>query len=184
MQKSKYVTTESPCSCTKNNKYWSVPKKDIRMSLEEYSSKYNIKPIKKTDVTDIPNDTPKPIKEIDIQAIDAGNLVGKWMIFVSPTDVDELWNSICKLISENKIWLAKASTNWSRNKQNYTDHVILVYTPNYLDYNDVKRVRKLLRDECSIDTDIPYKIDYYTKLGIYEDTLNKWNLDSEARYIL
>ena len=48
--------------------------------------------------------------------------------------------------------------------------MIVVYTPNYFDKNNVFRVRGLLREQCGIDGMLYHKPDIYSRKGIYADT--------------
>jgi len=71
-------------------------------------------------------------------------LSGKWLIFISKEYVDVLWEKIKELATQEKIWNAKVSTlahPWASRGQ----HVICVYTTNYLDESNCIRVRDALR---------------------------------------
>jgi len=160
--------------------YWSFPEQ--KPSIEEYNRLNNVTSAQESDVGDIPEDTPKQIKALDERALNEGKMVGKWMIFVSPDEINEIWADICELVDNKMFWLAKASTNWARKKKQYDKHAVFVYTPNYLDIDDIKRVRNVLREECGFTDDLQYKTDYYAHLGIYPDTISEWDVETEARY--
>jgi len=112
-------------------------------------------------------------KEMDL-------LSGKWLIFIQREYADELWNKIEKLANEGKIWSAKISTlvhPWASRGT----HVICVYTENYLDKQDVMRVREILT-EIGVGSKLSYKPDIYTVLGIYSDNKENFNLNRITRY--
>lgn len=134
----------------------------------------------------VDGETGKPLemseKLIDEIAKKMGLLSGKWLIFIQREYVDELWDKIVKLANEDKIWSAKISTlvhPWaSRGK-----HVFCVYTKNYLDKEDVMRVREILK-EIGVESKLSYKPDIYTLLGIYSDNKERFNLNRIARYTI
>ena len=87
---------------------------------------------------------------------------GKWLIFVNVKDVDEEWAKIKKATEEGRLGAeAKVSTP----KPKPTDigykkgeHVICVYTYDWADEKDVRRIREELR-KLGITNKIPYKAD-------------------------
>lgn len=96
---------------------------------------------------------------------------GKWLIFVDPENVDEVWAKIKKAVEEGKLGdSAKVSTakpNPLAGKSRA--HVICVYTYDWTDENDVKRIREELR-KLGITNKIPYKADEDTLKGKYQIT--------------
>ncbi|MEM3565192.1 MAG: DUF1917 domain-containing protein [Candidatus Jordarchaeaceae archaeon] len=96
---------------------------------------------------------------------------GKWLIFVNPEDVDEVWAKIKDAVEEGKLGdSAKVATGkpnplagGSRQK------VICVYTYDWTDEKDVKRIREELR-KLGITNKIPYKADEDTLSGKYRKT--------------
>lgn len=102
---------------------------------------------------------------IDKIAIETNYKSGKWMIFSSENEIDEVWNRIAQAVSNNNLdscESAKASTK----EQGKDTYVICVYTNNYLDEQDVMNVREKLR-ELGITQTLYYKPDIYTHFGIY-----------------
>lgn len=96
---------------------------------------------------------------------------GKWLIFVSDHNVDRIWLKI-KSATENgilggssKVATAKTNPGFSNSKVK----VICVYTYDWRDEKDAKRVREELR-EIGITRKIVYKTDEDTYLGAYSDT--------------
>ncbi len=96
---------------------------------------------------------------------------GKWLIFVDPENVDEVWAKIKKAVEEGKLGdSAKVSTakpNPLAGKSKA--HVICVYTYDWTDEKDVKRIREELR-KLGITNKIPYKADEDTLKGKYRIT--------------
>ena len=96
---------------------------------------------------------------------------GKWLIFVDPENVDEVWPKIKKAVEEGKLGnSAKVSTakpNPLAGKSRA--HVICVYTYDWTDENDVKRIREKLR-KLGITNKISYKADEDTLKGKYRIT--------------
>lgn len=117
---------------------------------------------------------------IDEIAEKMGLLSGKWLIFIQTEHADELWSKIEKLTNEDKIWSAKISTLVhplaSRGK-----HVVCIYTKNYLDKQDVMKVREIL-GEIGVEGSLSYKPDIYTVLGIYSDNKESFSLKRVTRY--
>ena len=96
---------------------------------------------------------------------------GKWLIFVDPENVEKVWAKIKKAVEEGKLGdSAKVSTakpNPLAGKSKA--HVICVYTYDWTDENDVKRIREELR-KLGITHKIPYKADEDTLKGKYRIT--------------
>lgn len=93
---------------------------------------------------------------------------GKWLIFVSIDQIDEVWEKIKNatisgvLGGQSKVATDKPNPNARDSKQK----VICVYTYDWKDTNDVMRVRNSLR-EIGISWKIPYKADKETRSGVY-----------------
>jgi len=96
---------------------------------------------------------------------------GKWLVFVDAKNVDEVWAKIKKATEEGKLGSgAKVATaKPNPNAINPDTKVICVYTYDWTDEEDVKRVRKELR-KLGITNKIPYKADKDTRSGKYRIT--------------
>ena len=96
---------------------------------------------------------------------------GKWLVFVDKKDVDEVWEKIKKAVEEGKLGsgakVATAKPNPLATNPN--KRVICVYTYDYTDEQDVRRVREELR-HLGINGRIPYKTDEDTLSGKYQIT--------------
>jgi hypothetical protein len=99
---------------------------------------------------------------------------GKWLIFVNPKDVDEVWLKIKKAVEEGKLGgSAKVATAKPSPSAGKSDaKVICVYTYDWTDEEDVKRIREELR-KLGITNRIPYKTDEDTLKGKYRITRHK-----------
>ena len=109
-----------------------------------------------------------PLSEesIDEMARKADVLIGKWLVFRDRSEVDGIWKEIVAETKKGSLGTeAKVSTLFQRKKQ----HVICIYTNDYLNSEDVFRVRKALRRLGLTDV-LYYKPDIYTYLGIYSGT--------------
>lgn len=96
---------------------------------------------------------------------------GKWLVFVDIKNVDEVWTKIKKATEEGKLGSgAKVATaRLNPNATNPNTKVICVYTRDWTDKEDVKRVREELR-KLGITNKIPYKADKDTRSGKYRIT--------------
>jgi hypothetical protein len=96
---------------------------------------------------------------------------GKWLIFVDPENVDEVWAKIKKAVEEGKLGdSAKVATAKPNPLAGKSDaKVICVYTYDWTDEKDVKRIREELR-KLGITNKISYKADEDTLSGKYRIT--------------
>jgi hypothetical protein len=94
---------------------------------------------------------------------------GKWMIFVTRTRVDALWEEIRRAVVAGRLGhAAKVSTALPDPlSPDPKKHMICVYTANEDDAADVRRVRGVLRG-LGITWKIPYKSDAPARAGQYE----------------
>ncbi len=113
-------------------------------------------------------DIPFTAEALDSLARRTGILGGKWLVYRPHADIDDAWKLVAKAVFDRTLGAgAKVSTiNEPLSKRR---HVICVYTRNYLDLEDVRRVRGLLR-EMGFTEALCYKPDIYTYLNIYSGT--------------
>lgn len=109
---------------------------------------------------------PLTVEALDDLATKTGIFVGKWLIYRDATQIDGTWMEIAKAVFEGALGTsAKASTARQKKKR----HVICIYTHNYLDLDDVERVREKLREMGFTET-LCYKPDLYSYVNIYSKT--------------
>ena len=95
---------------------------------------------------------------------------GKWLVFVHERDADEMWAKIKKATGEGKLGSsAKVATAKPSRLGEPNKRVICVYTYDWTDEKDVKRVREELR-KLGITSKIAYKTDEDTLSGKYRIT--------------
>jgi len=92
---------------------------------------------------------------------------GKWLIFCSSTRIDEEWQRIKHAVEQGQLGSqAKVSTAASSRVRRSGQHVICVYTYDYEDSTDARRIRQVLRD-LGFTQKLPYKSDEETLNGRY-----------------
>ncbi len=105
---------------------------------------------------------------IDKLARAAGLVVGKWLLYVPKDSIDQVWKKVAHATLEGELGSStKVAT--ARQAGPGDEYVICVYTEDYLDTDDVKRVREKLRG-LGFTQRLYYKPDIYTYLGIYSKT--------------
>ena len=99
---------------------------------------------------------------------------GKWLVFVDVNNIDEVWQQIKNATENGKLGgSAKVATaKQNPNATNLDTKVICVYTYDWTDEQDVRRVREELRT-LGILKKIPYKTDEDTIIGKYSVKGNK-----------
>jgi len=91
---------------------------------------------------------------------------GKWLIFVGSHNLSRIWSKVKVAVEEGKLGgLAKTSRRGSPT-QSSKNRVICVYTYDWKDYQDVRRIREELR-KLGIIRKTSYKTDEDTEQGIY-----------------
>ena len=103
------------------------------------------------------------VEKLDELARKSGIIIGKWLIYRNDSEVDDVWKRIAKSTFNGELGVsAKVSTAMQNNRR----YVICVYTSNYLDLEDVMRVREKL-ELLGFTEKLCYKPDIYTYLNIY-----------------
>ncbi|WP_157645510.1 putative phosphothreonine lyase domain-containg protein [Burkholderia ubonensis] len=86
---------------------------------------------------------------------------GKWCLCFTAEEVDEAWARIDALVAAGKVRAAIASTLWGSQQRGFDTLVICVFTEDWEDRDEVRRVRQLLLDE-GFTTSMGYKRDIDT----------------------
>lgn len=106
---------------------------------------------------------PFNVDAVDELAVKSGIRVGKWLVYRVRSEIDGVRETIARATIEGDLGTsAKVSTKL----QGRDRHLICVYTDDYLDLDDVNRVRDEL-DALGFTERLCYKPDIYTYLGIY-----------------
>lgn len=98
---------------------------------------------------------------------------GKWLIFVPLSEIDDVWGKVMRATEEGKLGSSAkvATAKPNPNAKNSNTKVICVYTYDWTDKNDVRRVREELR-QLGVLSKIPYKADQDTDSGKYANRGN------------
>ncbi|KAL8370034.1 hypothetical protein RB595_000407 [Gaeumannomyces hyphopodioides] len=102
---------------------------------------------------------------------------GKWMLFISPQNVNEVWAKIARATSAGELGsAAKVATGGMLAPPDLArTRLICVYTRDFADLDDVGRVLGRLKElGFAANSQIYYKPDVFTILGI--DTGNAFNI--------
>lgn len=93
---------------------------------------------------------------------------GKWMLFPSPSHVDEVWAKVARATVAGELGVAAKVATSGDDERSEKTRLVCVYTDDFSNKEDVKRVLKKLRDLKLIggDQGIFYKCDAYTYLDI------------------
>ena len=110
------------------------------------------------------------LSEVDKLAEQFDILSGKWLVFVSPDEVDNLWGQIVESTLAGTIG---SSATVSTRKEGHPRHLICVSNADYRSVEEVNRVRDELR-QLGVIKRIAYKPDIYTYCGIYNG--NSWGI--------
>ena len=94
--------------------------------------------------------------------------LGKWLVYRSRSEIDKAWKLIAKSVFDKALG-SSAKVSTAAEASSERRHVICVYTRNYLNLEDVGRVRRLLGD-MGFTEPLCYKPDIYTYLNIYSGT--------------
>jgi len=99
-------------------------------------------------------------------------LHGKWLLYVKAEDIETDWPKIRNAIIEGKLGsTAKISDTPERGS-----HVVCIYCPNFLDKDELLRVRRSISNEVGMykTSVLRFKMDAVTYLNLYAG--NKWKV--------
>jgi hypothetical protein len=99
---------------------------------------------------------------------------GKWLLFIPATRIDAAWATIERETRAGRLGVAAkvATAMPNPNATSQQVKLICVYTYNFEDLDDVRRVRQRLR-ELGYARKIPYKTDAATDAGKYTKSGDK-----------
>ncbi|KAG8162633.1 hypothetical protein KVR01_007111 [Diaporthe batatas] len=103
---------------------------------------------------------------------------GKWMLFVEPNSVNEVWASVAQATARNELGIA-AKVAPREERGSARERLVCIYTHDFRDKDDIARVLhrlrqlELVRDRAG-GKPIYYKADAFTYLGIGSG--NPWGL--------
>jgi Domain of unknown function (DUF1917) len=119
----------------------------------------------------------KPVREkleADIHALakEKNLTTGKWMLFPNERDIDVIWKKVALGTVENRLGCgAKIATQ--DDSETKSGRVVIIYSEDFTDLDDVKRVLREIQDLGlgGRDTARPlyYKLDAYTWLDLMHD---------------
>lgn len=117
-------------------------------------------------------------------AVASGVTNGKWMLFPKPEDVNRVWKIVAEAVVDGrlgdtaKVAPADPPEPFGAAQKQQASHLICVYTKDFSDLNDVRRVLEELIElglaPRAADGAIYYKTDAYTYLNI--DSSNSYGL--------
>ena len=95
---------------------------------------------------------------------------GKWMLFVEEENLEDCWNKLLEGVDKKIFKIMKCSIPNENNPHNVPGiAAIMVYTNDYQDVDDIKKVLKFLLDNgLDYGKELQYKADYQTRQGKYE----------------
>lgn len=108
--------------------------------------------------------------EEDIFALarETGVITGKWMLFPTASRVDAVWEAVVEATVNGELGIgAKVATDQGEGRGKA--RAMMVYTRDYEDTEDIRRVLERLAEMGLAKTAIYYKADAYTHLGILGD---------------
>jgi hypothetical protein len=107
-------------------------------------------------------------------AVEYSVLGGKWMIFSNSASVDMDWSKVAEGVTSGILGIV---ADVSTKPDDSGMHVICVFTKNYLDMDDVKRVRQGLRS-LGFTKKLKYKPNAFTSCGVFAK--NKWKIPASC----
>jgi hypothetical protein len=167
MYDSAWIKTVSPTDKEKMN---AEPKSEVRELILSSFDKKEIFPDPRRHVVVVGGslEVPADEKSIDDLARNSSILIGKWLLYEPEDAINKNWNTIASSTLKGELGIsAKVAT--AKQVGISKEYVVCVYTENYLDADDVKRVRQRLR-ELGYTQRLYYKPDLYTYLKIYSKT--------------
>lgn len=175
----------APTGITEAGTYW-LRSRDAHDSPligdDGYFERHDVLRPADTSAEDLPPADSEAVRELDRKALAREKLIGKWQVTGTAAEIDARWPDVLADAADGVLWAAKAMTGFGFEELPYDEYLITVYTPNYVDTDDVYRVRERLRDEHGVTGELYYKPDLYTAEGMGPDNYEEWGLSMPARY--
>ncbi|CZS98421.1 uncharacterized protein RAG0_07182 [Rhynchosporium agropyri] len=114
------------------------------------------------------------VKQLLETAVELRVTTGKWMIFPSPSEVNEVWSVVAHATANNQLGISSKVA--ADDGDDRSARLICIYTNNFKDMADVRRVLLKLKDLGLVQKGkgIYYKCDAYTYLGLKSN--NEYNI--------
>jgi len=177
---------QSPTTVTDEETFW-IRSRDVSESDEiggdAYFDRHDVLRHEETTADDLPPAESEAVRELDEEALDERKFIGKWQLLGSRERIESLWPQLVEAAAAGTLWAVKAMTQTGFEELPYDEYMIVVYTPNYFDVDDVFRVRAYLHEEYDVTRELFYKPDMYTALGIVADSAAEFGLERPARFV-
>ncbi|KAI9758529.1 MAG: hypothetical protein M4579_003021 [Chaenotheca gracillima] len=111
------------------------------------------------------------------EARERGCTTGKWMLFPVASSINSIWNPVAEATANNTLGTAAKVATATEESSDRGPRLVCVYTKDFADVEDVKRVLERLVELGVVQTGrkgIYYKCDAYTHLGISSG--NEWGI--------
>ncbi|KAK1746351.1 5'-tyrosyl DNA phosphodiesterase [Skeletonema marinoi] len=104
-------------------------------------------------------------------------LDGKWLLYVKAEDIEKDWPKIRNAIIEGKLG---STAKISDTPDERGSHVVCIYCPNFLDKDDLLRVRRSISNDVGMykTSVLRFKLDAVTYLNLYAK--NQWKLKTTS----
>ncbi|KAH7369695.1 hypothetical protein BKA65DRAFT_486796 [Rhexocercosporidium sp. MPI-PUGE-AT-0058] len=114
------------------------------------------------------------VKQLLQTAVELHVTTGKWMIFPTPSEVNEVWSVVAHATANNQLGISSKVA--PDDGDDRSARLICIYTKDFEDMNDVHRVLLKLKDLGLVQKSkgIYYKCDAYTYLGLKSS--NEYNI--------
>ena len=122
------------------------------------------------------NKSKKNMKSINDIAAKYRVKEGKWILHVPNMDCDEAWQMLANAMLNGELGPVthmRVSPAKQDNDNEFEDHVICIFTPDYNDTDEVTRVERCIR-RAGVSRELRYKPAIFSVLGIYSN--NKWGI--------
>jgi len=175
-------TMQSPSTIMTDETYWlrASAVTDAATGTDACFDDHDVLRPEETTKADLPPTDEEPVARIDRGALDEQKFIGKWQVMGSADRIDALWPDVVASVESQTLWAVKAMTGFGFGAlEMYDEYVLTVYTPNYVDTDDVHRVR----EHHGVTEPFYYKPDIYTAKGIVADSVEEFGLEKPARYV-